>query len=89
MRSTFDEFVRDGITQAELEKVVGQLGGSTVLGSEDAGSRMSRLGRAELDSGKFLSIDELLDGVRSVTTDQVNDLARYLADQEWVTTIVK
>lgn len=89
MRSTFDEFVRDGITQEELKKVVGQLGGSTVLGSEDAGSRMSRLGRAELDSGKFLSIDELLDGVRSVTADQVNDLARYLADQEWVTTIVK
>ncbi len=89
MRSTFDDVVHDGITQEELEKVVGQLGGSTVLGSEDAGSRMSRLGRAELDSGKFTSIDELLGNVRSVTLEQVNELTRYLAAQEWVTTVVK
>ncbi|MDO4898270.1 MAG: pitrilysin family protein [Rothia sp. (in: high G+C Gram-positive bacteria)] len=89
LRSTFDELARDGLTQDELEKVIGQLGGATILGSEDAGSRMSRLGRAELDSGRFLSLDELLEGVRSVTLDEVQELARYLAEQEWVTTIVK
>lgn len=89
MRSCFDELVREGLTQDELDKVLGQLGGGTILGSEDAGSRMSRLGRAELDSGQFLSLDELLEGIRSVTLDEVKDLAAYLAEQEWVTTIVK
>ena len=53
--------VSAGITEEELSKVRGQLAGSTVLGSEDSGSRMSRLGRAELDSGKFTSTDELLE----------------------------
>lgn len=89
MQKTFDDLARDGLTADELEKVIGQLGGSTILGSEDAGSRMSRLGRAELDSGRFMSLDELLEGVRAVTLDDVQDLARYLAQQTWVTTVVK
>ncbi|MFW0119664.1 M16 family metallopeptidase [Rothia sp. P5764] len=89
MRSTFDELVRDGLTQDELDKVLGQLGGGTILGSEDAGSRMSRLGRAELDSGQFRSLDELLEGIRSVTLEEVQELAAFLSKQEWVTTIVK
>lgn len=89
MHSTFKDLADRGLSQDELEKVLGQLGGSTILGSEDAGSRMSRLGRAELDSGKFLSLDELLQELRSVTLDQVNDLARYLAGQQWVSTLVR
>lgn len=89
MQKTFDDLARDGLTADELEKVIGQLGGSTILGSEDAGSRMSRLGRAELDSGRFMSLDELLEGVRAVTLEDVQDLARYLAQQTWVTTVVK
>ena len=42
----FDKLATAGITEEELTKVRGQLAGSTVLGSEDSGSRMSRLGRA-------------------------------------------
>ena len=62
---------------------------STVLGSEDSGSRMSRLGRAELDSGLFTSTDELLEKIRAVTLDDVHDLARYLGEQQMITTIVR
>ena len=39
---------RAGITDEELERGKGQLRGSLVLGLEDTGSRMSRLGKAEL-----------------------------------------
>ena len=85
----FDKLVSAGITEEELSKVRGQLVGSTVLGSEDSGSRMSRLGRAELDSGKFTSTDELLEKIRAVTLDDVHDLARYLGEQQMITTIVR
>jgi len=85
----FDKLVSAGITEEELSKVHGQLAGSTVLGSEDSGSRMSRLGRAELDSGKFTSTDELLEKIRAVTLDDVHDLARYLGQQQMITTIVR
>lgn len=88
MQATFSQLAQKGISQEELDKVIGQLGGATILGSEDAGSRMSRLGRAELDSGIFQSLDELLTSLREVTREEVDELARYLAGQDWVRTIV-
>ena len=85
----FDKLATAGITEEELTKVRGQLAGSTVLGSEDSGSRMSRLGRAELDSGLFTSTDELLEKIRAVSLEEVRDLAAYLGEQQMITTIVR
>ena len=85
----FDKLATAGITEEELTKVRGQLAGSTVLGSEDSGSRMSRLGRAELDSGLFTSTDELLEKIRAVSLEEVRDLAAYLGQQQMITTIVR
>jgi len=78
-----------GVTGEELTKVRGQLAGATVLGSEDSGSGMSRLGRAELDSGLFTSTDELLEKIRAVSLEEVRDLAAYLGEQQMITTIVR
>lgn len=89
MNSEFDKLTAKGLTQDELTKVKGQLGGATILGSEDVGSRMSRLGRAELESGKFTTLDELLDSVRSVTLDDVQEVLNFLQEQQRVTTIVR
>jgi len=69
------------ITQAELERSMGQLAGGLVLGMEDSGSRMSRLGKSELVHGSLLSIDESLDLIRAVTVQDVQDLAAELASR--------
>ncbi|MBM7051298.1 pitrilysin family protein [Rothia sp. ZJ1223] len=89
MYREFEQLVREGLGDAELSKVLGQLGGATILGSEDAGSRMSRLGRAELDAGEFSTLDEILHGVRSVTHRDIKELLEFLAQQPEVTTIVR
>ena len=89
MGHEFDKLAAAGITEEELLKVRGQLAGSTVLGSEDSGSRMSRLGRAEMDSGQFTSTDELLEKIRAVSLDEVRDLAAFLGEQQMITTIVR
>lgn len=89
MRDEFEKIAVHGLTEAELAKVVGQLGGATIMGSEDAGSRMSRLGRAELDAGQFVSLDELLQRIREVTLEDVRELAGWLAGHDMVTTIVR
>ena len=70
-----------GITDAELRRSVGQLSGSLVLGLEDSGSRMSRLGKSELVHGELLSTQESLDRVRAVTAREVQDLAADLASR--------
>ncbi|MFC5998405.1 M16 family metallopeptidase [Quadrisphaera sp. GCM10027208] len=67
-----------GITEEELVRGVGQVSGSTVLAMEDTGSRMSRLGKAELVHGEFMGVDETLDRFRAVTTEDVRDLAAEL-----------
>jgi predicted Zn-dependent peptidase len=68
----------DGISEAELERGIGQVSGSLVLGLEDTGSRMSRLGKAELVHGEFLGLDEALARIRAVTRDDVRALAAEL-----------
>ena len=67
-----------GISAAELERGKGQLRGSVVLGLEDSGSRMSRIGKADLLHGDLPSIDEVLTRIDAVTLDDVRDLAADL-----------
>ncbi len=83
-----DKLAADGITDEELRKAVGQLCGGIVLALEDTGSRMSRLGRAELVSGEYQDIDETLRLIKAVTAQQVQDLARELAAAPRTVTVV-
>jgi predicted Zn-dependent peptidase len=69
-----------GVTAEELERGKGQLCGSLVLGSEDTGSRMNRIGKGELVYGEMLSLDEVLARISDVTLDDVRDVAADLLD---------
>jgi predicted Zn-dependent peptidase len=51
------------------------LKGSLVLGLEDTGSRMSRLGKGELLYRDMLSVDDLLTRIDAVTPDDVRAVA--------------
>lgn len=64
---------------AELARSVGQLSGGLVLGMEDTGSRMSRLGKSELVHGELMGVDETLERIRAVTAQEVQALAAELA----------
>ena len=67
-----------GITEEELVRGKGQLRGGLVLGLEDTGSRMSRLGESELFQASLLSVDEVLERIATVTVDDVSALAREI-----------
>jgi predicted Zn-dependent peptidase len=67
-----------GITREELERGIGQLKGGYVLGMEDTGQRMSRLGKAELAYGELLSVDDVLRRIDAVTLDEVREVAAEL-----------
>ncbi|HEY8114136.1 MAG TPA: pitrilysin family protein [Actinomycetes bacterium] len=64
-----------GITEEELARGIGQLRGSLVLGLEDTGSRMSRLGKSELVYGELLTIEEILAKISAVTLEDVRTVA--------------
>ena len=88
MRVELERLAQDGMDAAELDKVGGQLSGATVLALEDTGSRMSRLGSAELNTGYFMGVDESLGRIRAVTSQDVQDLAAQLAEHSTVRTVV-
>ena len=52
--------------------------GGLVLGLEDCGSRMTRIGKSELIYGEIASVDELLARVDSVTREDVMLVAEQL-----------
>lgn len=88
MVDELEKLAQDGIGDVELAKVVGQLAGGTVLALEDTGSRMSRLGSAELTTGEFYDLEETMGRVRAVTPEQVQALAQELAEGPTVVQIV-
>jgi predicted Zn-dependent peptidase len=64
-----------GLTDAEVARGKGMLKGSLVLGLEDTGSRMSRIGKGELLHGDLLTVDQVLAKVDAVTPDDVRAVA--------------
>ncbi|MFH5822518.1 M16 family metallopeptidase [Georgenia sp. AZ-5] len=79
LRTEWERLAADGITAEELRRGVGQLRGNMVLGLEDNGSRMSRLGRAEIVHGELTSLDEMIERISAVTAEEVGGLAADLA----------
>ncbi|MFJ1707998.1 M16 family metallopeptidase [Kitasatospora sp. NPDC088346] len=75
-REELARVVEEGITEEELRRAIGQLSGSTVLGMEDTGSLMNRIGKAEISYGHHLSVDEMLEKIASVTLADVHEVAR-------------
>jgi predicted Zn-dependent peptidase len=65
-----------GLSDDEIERAIGQLKGSTVLGLEDTGALMNRIGKSELCWGDHMSVDEMLTRIAMVTPDEVREVAR-------------
>ncbi|GGS46502.1 putative zinc protease [Planobispora rosea] len=68
--------VAEGITEDEIVRGKGQMRGGLVLGLEDTGSRMSRIGKGELVYDELLSVDEVLARIEAVTPEEITEIAR-------------
>jgi len=60
-----------GVSERELTAAKGHLRGSLALSLESSGSRMHRIGRAEVTLGEIPSLDELVAKLDAVTADDV------------------
>lgn len=77
-RGVLEDVAANGITDAECARAKGSLRGGLVLGLEDSGSRMNRIGRSELSYGNHRSVSETLARIDEVTTDEVSRIAAKL-----------
>jgi predicted Zn-dependent peptidase len=78
-----ESVARDGITEDECRIAKGSLRGGLVLGLEDSGSRMSRIGRSELNYGAHRTIEHTLRQINRVTLEEVNAVARSLLSNRY------
>jgi predicted Zn-dependent peptidase len=88
VRAELRAVAEHGITEEELARGKGQLRGGLVLGLEDSGSRMSRIGKAELVYDELLSVDEVLARIDAVTLEDAAALARELFSQPELLAVV-
>ncbi|MFY1679096.1 MULTISPECIES: M16 family metallopeptidase [unclassified Streptomyces] len=75
-RGELDRVAEHGLSDEEIGRAVGQLRGSTVLGLEDTGAMMNRIGKSELCWGEQMSVDDMLTRIAAVTPDDVRAVAR-------------
>ncbi|MGA8027481.1 MAG: pitrilysin family protein [Bryobacteraceae bacterium] len=72
----FREMRDDLIGEDELQRAKDHLKGSLMLSLESTSSRMSNLARQELYFVNFMSLDEMLESIKSVTREEVQSIAR-------------
>jgi predicted Zn-dependent peptidase len=74
-REELRKVAEHGLTDDELARAIGQLSGSTVLGLEDTGALMNRVGKSELCWGEQMSVDATLERIAAVTPEEVRAVA--------------
>lgn len=72
------------VSADELDKVKSQYRGRLVLGLEDSSSVANWCGAQELFYGKIMSPDEVLERMRAVTVEEIQDIARELFRDEYL-----
>lgn len=77
-RDLLADVAANGLRDEELERAKGQAKGGLVLGLEDTGSRMTRIGKSELMYGDLKTIDEMLADIDAVGSEDVRSVASTL-----------
>jgi predicted Zn-dependent peptidase len=70
----------EGITEGELAVAAGYLEGSMLLGLEDSGGRMGRLGRSLMQRDRITTIDEHVARLRAVSIADVSRVLHRVLD---------
>lgn len=76
------ELAADGITDREWQVARGYLEGASLLGLEDSGSVMARLGNHVCAKGRVTPVEEQLARLRAVTPDDVHRVAQRVFGSE-------
>lgn len=78
----FAKIRKQGATKADVEMCKTQVIGSILLGSDDIENRMTSLAVNELVFGRYRSVESVIEEIKAVTVDSVNDYIRNVLDLE-------
>lgn len=78
MRKEFLKLAKEGVTQQEFDLAIGNITGGLALRYESSMARMNRLLSAEIGTGEYLSVSEIMQRFQAVTLDQVQQIAQEI-----------
>ena len=70
----------NGITEEELKNSKEQLKGEFMLGMESTESRMNAIGKYMLITGKVETLEDVIEGLNSITMDDINRVIKDVLD---------
>lgn len=76
MREQVDRMVSEGVTRAEFDLALGNITGGLALRYESTLARMNRLLSAEIGTGEYLSVSEVMGRFHAVTLEQIQSVAQ-------------
>ncbi|HEX04977.1 MAG TPA: insulinase family protein [Bacteroidetes bacterium] len=88
IREELQKLINKPISKASLKRAKDQLKGGLTLGLESSAARMHRLARMDIYLKRFVSLDELLEGIDSVSIEGVQEVSRTLFDKELIVATV-
>ncbi|HWT27547.1 MAG TPA: hypothetical protein VN131_06375, partial [Mobilitalea sp.] len=74
------EIKKKGVTAEELQMTKEQIKTELILGNESAKSRMNANGKSLLNRGRYIPIEELIEGINNVSLEKVKDFANHYLD---------
>lgn len=80
--------VQEGITPEELERAKNQHKSTTVIHMEVVSNRMRQIALQEINHLRFYSLDEILQHIDNVTVELVNDVAKKLLNEKYLTLVL-
>ncbi len=87
LRGIMDDIVGGIIDDAALKESIDGLSGRLLLQKDSVNSMLNRLAENELQLGRFVTVDESIQKLRTVTAEQVRELAVELFDPNAMTGI--
>jgi predicted Zn-dependent peptidase len=88
IRGQIEDVAANGLAPDEFERAKGHMKGSLVLGLEDPGGRMSRLGKSEIGHGEILSDSQVLRRIDAVTVEDAERVAERVLAEPMTTTVL-
>jgi len=88
IRKEIHKLVVHPVSTRELNRTKDQLKGNLMLGLESPSSRMHRLARMEIHTGKWAPIEDVIACINAVTADDIVKIAAELFEQQAIFTTV-
>ncbi|MEX0722549.1 MAG: pitrilysin family protein [Gracilimonas sp.] len=70
------------VPEKELAEAKSQLKGKLLLSQESTSNRMTRLAKSELYFGRFVTLDELVENIDSVTSEEIQSFVKGFFNEE-------